>query len=153
MWLGSVSECFRSTRSHILIRVTACALIANNDEQACLVARAFMKDFQFITDGYRLFAAINRVLEGPATYYNSGPSQKYILRQVKAVDFSLVGEGNKQTLYQERASYSTRNSNGNVIHAKDLDVALLMIYGHILYAGTSYSYALSKLKPFDILRR
>ncbi len=119
-------------------------MVANDDETLCNVARWFMKEYQFVTDGYRLFSALNRLCDSENSWYNCGPSQKYILRQLKAVDFSLLGDAPRKTPFQERASYSTRDSNGNPIRAENMDVALLMLYGHILYAGKSYAFAVSK---------
>lgn len=123
----------------------ACALIASDEETLCNVARWFMKEFQFVTDSYRLYSTLNRVCDSSKLWYNSGPSQKYILRQVKAMDFSLIGEDRRKSLFHDKASYTTKDEKGNQIRAWEMDVALLMLYGHILYAGTSYSYALSKL--------
>ena len=102
-----------------------------------------MKEYQFVTDGYRLFSALNRLCDSDNLWYNCGPSQKYILRQLKAVDFSLLGGGRRKSLFQERASYTTKDDNGNQLRAQEMDVALLMLYGHILYAGKSYAYAVS----------
>ena len=121
----------------------ACALIANDDETLCNIARWFMKDYQFVTDGYRLFSALNRLCDSENSWFNCGPSQKYILRQLKAVDFSLIGETRRKALFQERASYTTKDDDGNPIRAEYMDVGLLMLYGHILYAGKSYAYAVS----------
>ena len=123
---------------------TACALIANDGETLCNVARWFMREYQFVTDGYRVFSALNRLCDSENTWFNSGPSQKYILRQLKAVDFSLVAEATSKNMFQGRASYTTKDSNGNPIRADDMDVALLMLYGHVLYAGKSYANAVSK---------
>ncbi|KAI9873850.1 MAG: transcription factor TFIIIC subunit tfc4 [Pleopsidium flavum] len=120
-----------------------CALIANDEETLCNVARWFMKEYQFSSDSYRLFSALNRLCNGPSSWYNSGPSQKYILRQVKAMDFSLLGDERRRSIFQEKASYTTKDESGKPIPAEEMDVALLMLYGHILYAGTSYSYALN----------
>ena len=125
----------------------ACALIGNDDETLCNISRWFMREYQFITDGYCLFSALNRLCDSDNSWYNCGPSQKYILRQLKAVDFSLLGGNSRQKAFQERASYSTRDSDGLTIQADDMDVALLMLYGHILHAGKSYSYAVSKSAP------
>ena len=122
---------------------TACALLGNDDETLCNIARWFMKEYQFVTDGYRLFSALNRISNSENSWYNCGPSQKYVLRQLKAVDFSLLGDARRKSLFQERASYTTKDDNGNQIRAQDMDVALLMLYGHILYAGKSYAYAVS----------
>lgn len=102
-----------------------------------------MREYQFVTDGYRLFAAFNRLSHSENSWYNCGPSQKYILRQLKAVDFSLLGDARRKSLFQERASYTTKDEKGNQIRAQEMDVVLLMLYGHILYAGKSYAYAVS----------
>jgi len=122
----------------------ACALIGNDEETLCNIARWFMKEYQFVTDGYRLFSALNRLCDSANSWYNCGPSQKYVLRQLKAMDFSLVSDARSRSLFQERASYTTKDENGDPIQAEDMDVALLLLYGHILYAGKSYSYSLSR---------
>lgn len=136
---------YHSPESLFVIHVCwfTCALLGNDDETLCNIARWFMKDYQFITDGYRLFSALNRLSDSENSWYNCGPSQKYILRQLKAVDFSLLSDAPRKSLFQERASYTTRDENGNQIRAQDMDVALLMLYGHILYAGKSYAYAVN----------
>lgn len=106
-----------------------------------------MKEYQFVTDGYRLFSALNRLCDSANSRYNCGPTQKHILRQVKAMDFSLVTGSGNRSIFQERASYTTKDRAGNWIQANDLDIALLMLYGHILYVGKSYSYSISKVLP------
>ena len=103
-----------------------------------------MKDYQFITDSYRFFMILNRLCEGTNISFNAGPLQKYVLRQVKAMDFSLIGEPQISASFQEKASYTTKDDSGNPIKAEYMDIGLLMLYGQTLYAGTSYSYALSK---------
>ena len=128
---------------------TACALLGNDDETLCNTARWFMKEYQFVTDGYRLFSALNRLSDSEHSWFNCGPSQKFILRQLKAVDFSLLGDARRKSLFQERASYTTKDDNGNQIRAREMDVALLMLYGHVLYAGRSYAYAVSTSEPLS----
>ena len=117
--------------------------MANDEEMLCNVARWFIKEYQFVTDGYRLFSALNRLCNTANAWYNCGPTQKYILRQLKAMDYSLVGHSRYKSQFQERASYTTKDEEGNWIQAQDLDIALLMLYGHILYVGKSYSYSIS----------
>jgi len=117
--------------------------MADDDETLCNVARYFMKEYQFITDAYRLYSALNRLSHRPNKWYNSGPSQKYILRQIKAMDSALHGEKRKRRLNEQKASYTTKDKDGNPILPKEMDVALLMLYGHMLYFGASYAYALS----------
>lgn len=144
MCVGSVSR----PRSSFVVGATAdpdiaCALTVSDQETSCGVARWFMKEFQFVTDGYRLFAAVNRLCDGGNAWFNCSPSQKYILRQLKAMDHSLVGQDQYNSVFQERASYTTRDDEGHPIRASEMDLALLMLYGYILYLGRSYSLALS----------
>ena len=139
-WFSEYLSVSRGVEAH---RYTACALLGNDDETLCNIARWFMKEYQFTTDGYRLFAALNRLSDSENSWYNSGASQKYILRQLKAVDFSLLGDTRRKSLFQERASYTTKDTDGNQIRAQEIDVALLMLYGYILYVGKSYAYAVS----------
>ena len=103
-----------------------------------------MKDCQFVTDAYRLFSALNRLSDGNHSWFNCGPSQKYILRQVKAMDFSLAGNDRGRHSYQEKSAYTAKDSEGNTVLPKSMDVSLLMLYGYVLYAGKSYAYANSK---------
>lgn len=105
-----------------------------------------MKEFQFTTDAYRFHAALNRLCGSPNTWYNSGPSQKFILRQIKAMDYSLVSEGQRVKHFAEKASYTARDSEGHLVVNDDMDVALLTLYGHMLYAGANYAFALSMWK-------
>lgn len=69
--------------------------------------------------------------------------QKYILRQIKSVDFALVDEGSRKKIL-EKGSYSAVDSKGNPVINTDMDINLLMMYGYILYSSNSYSLALSK---------
>lgn len=130
----------------------ACALYTDDEEALCNISRWFMKEYQFSTDSYRLFSALNRLCNAPTSWYNSGPTQKFILRQIKAMDFALLGDEAGGSIFHEKASYSTKDENGNPVRAQDMDVALLMLYGHVLYTGTSYSYALSKLQMISTVR-
>jgi general transcription factor 3C polypeptide 3 (transcription factor C subunit 4) len=102
-----------------------------------------MKDYQFTTDSYRMFAAITRICHSPVSWYSSGPTQKYMLRQIKAMDYVLVNDAQRDKYFSERGSYSAQDENGHLVINDDLDIALLMLYGHILFSGTSYLYALS----------
>ena len=74
-----------------------------------------------------------------------------MLRQIKAMDFSLVAEQRQKSLYDERASYTTKDEKGNPILAEHMDIGLIMLYGHVMYAGNGHIEALSKkiLIPHD----
>ena len=123
--------------------MVASAMIANDEETLCNVARWFTKEFQFVNDAYRLYSALHSLCGDFRSWYNSGPSQKYILRQIKAMDYSLADEDRRRTSYYGKASYTTKDENGDPIYAEEMDVGLLMLYGHILFVGKSYAVALS----------
>lgn len=160
---------------HIHVCYFTCALRLADDDTMCDVARYFMREYQFVSSSYRLFAALNRlyrpktVVEGPkrataqATWYRDPPEMKYLLRQVKAMDFSLprppnngpdsdgevppprltaTGSGN---IYSHRASLSTRDEHGKPIPATRMDINLLVLYAHILYSGGTFGGALNYL--------
>ncbi|RDW71323.1 hypothetical protein BP6252_07886 [Coleophoma cylindrospora] len=136
---------YQSREDMFLIHVCwcTCALIASDEETCVTVARFFMKDYQFTTDSYRMFGALNRLCQSPTSWYNSGPTQKYMLRQIKAMDFSLTDRSNQGKYFAEKGSYSAQDQHGQAIVNVDMDVSLLMLYGFILYSGTSYAYALN----------
>lgn len=102
------------------------------------VARFFMKVRQLDSDSYRMFAALCRLCQSPASWYNSGPAQKYILRQIKIIDASHLA-----TTRTERGHESAVGERAGLAEAKQLDTCLLMLYGHILFTSTSYTFALS----------
>lgn len=134
-----------------LTSTLACALLSNDEETLYNIARWFTKEYQFISDGYRLYAGLNCLSDKESAWYNSSPSQKYVLRQLKAMDFSLLGDTPYKTLSNEKASFFTKDERGNHIHAAELDIALLMLYGHMLYCGRSYAYSISLELPISRL--
>ncbi|KAI3535594.1 RNA polymerase III transcription factor tfiiic [Colletotrichum tamarilloi] len=116
----------------------ACAIYLSDEEMCVAVARFFMKVRQLDSDSYRMFAALCRLCQSPASWYNSGPAQKYILRQIKIIDASHLGTAQADRSYD--VSVGDRTSTGE---AKQLDTCLLMLYGHILFTSTSYTFALN----------
>lgn len=74
-----------------------------------------------------------------------------MLRQIKAIDYTLPASPTRpspitrtrSSIYQERATLTTKDEQGNPIGAEEMDVSLLVLYGHILYAGTSFTNALN----------
>jgi general transcription factor 3C polypeptide 3 (transcription factor C subunit 4) len=87
---------------------------------------------------------------------------KYMLRQVKSMDSTLPKDYNPTTTAATSSSITkrskvakatpskpkpvsltSRNENGEVVTAEDMDVALLVLYGHILYSGNSFYPALN----------
>ncbi|KAL8687774.1 MAG: hypothetical protein Q9218_006150 [Villophora microphyllina] len=136
---------YSSLDSMFLLHVCwfACALISRDEETMCNEARWFMKEFRLVTDGYRLFSAVHRLSDGSNNWFNCGPSQKFVLRQLKAMDLLLVNQTQQGDPDRGGQPCDARD-NGNCLHgAADMDRALLMLYGYILYLGKSYSLALN----------
>ena len=110
-----------------------------------------MREYQFVTDSYRFFAALNRYCHRPNVWYNSGPTQKFLLRQIKAVDWSLADADERNSKeWRDRAGRAglyTKDEAGNPIEAEAPDVALLVVHGQLLYASGSYANALSTFRP------
>lgn len=79
-----------------------------------------------MSDSYRMFALLSNLCQSPVSWYTSGPAQKYLLRQIKAMD----------------DNYTAKVSSGEEANEQDLDACVLMLYGHILFTSTSYTYAL-----------
>ncbi|KAF9889891.1 transcription factor TFIIIC subunit tfc4 [Aspergillus nanangensis] len=126
-----------------------CALRAQDEDTLANEARWFIKEYQFVTDTYRLFAMLSRVCGDPhRSLFHSSPNMKFMLRQIKAMDYHLPndpqpGKTVRPSIYKERASLSTRDEMGEYIVAEDMDIALLVLYGHILYSGNSFYPALN----------
>ncbi|KAK1659350.1 RNA polymerase III transcription factor tfiiic [Colletotrichum godetiae] len=116
----------------------ACAIYLSDEEMCVAVARFFMKVRQLDSDSYRMFAALCRLCQSPASWYNSGPAQKYILRQIKIIDASHLGTAQTDRGYDVAVGDRTSTA-----EAKQLDTCLLMLYGHILFTSTSYTFALN----------
>lgn len=108
-----------------------------------------MKDHQFTTDAYKLFSVLTRMVNAPESWYNSSSTQKFVLCQIKAMDYSLADEGSRQRNFADRASYSAVDEIGALVINDDLDISLLTMYGYILYAGTNYQHSLSKSWPLS----
>lgn len=118
------STVFQSPEHGFVIYVawSVCAIYTNDEERCVATARHLMRDGA-ITDSYRMFALLSRLCQSPISWYTSGPAQKFILRQIKALDASHDG-----------AASSASDIN--------VDMCLLMLYGHILFTSTSYAYSL-----------
>ena len=100
-----------------------------------------MKD-RLTSDSYRMFALLSYLCQSPICWYTCGPTQKFILRQIKALDAV-------QAAALREAGGRNRALNTVDASKVDFDVCLFMLYGHILFASTSYTYALSKSRIGD----
>ncbi|KAK7521678.1 hypothetical protein IWZ03DRAFT_99387 [Phyllosticta citriasiana] len=125
----------------------ACALLLRDEEHLCNACRYLIKRHPYADDAYRLFGTINRVYTGHRTWYNAGPSQKFILRLIKAMDFALLDDASRKMYKfgdQERSGYTRGGQNdGNPEGISEVNVALLAMYGHVLASGGTYLNALN----------
>ncbi|KUI64090.1 Transcription factor tau subunit sfc4 [Cytospora mali] len=135
---------YKSSDNTFLIHVAwaACAVYAADEETCVAVARFFMRNNSAATDSYRVFSALCRVCQSPVSWYASGPAQKYILRQIKAMDRTLLPPEIAESALGTWDHALPREEGQGPRH-EALDVALLMLYGHILLTSTSYTYALN----------
>ncbi|KAI1384666.1 TPR-like protein [Hypoxylon trugodes] len=129
----------KSKEDMFLIHVTwaACALRGRDEETCVACARWIMREFQYDTDPFRMFASLSRLCPSPASWYASGPVQKYMLRQIKLMDRAITAGGGEDSGDEDGAP------SGRVYQSKELDITLLMLYGHILFISNSFTYALN----------
>ncbi|KKA30244.1 hypothetical protein TD95_005325, partial [Thielaviopsis punctulata] len=112
----------------------ACAAFAG-DEEACIsISRTMIRYNSYSVDSYRMFAVMSRICQSAASWYNSGPAQKFLLRQIKAMDASVLNGGGSLA--------DQAGAEGDQVKREAPDVNVLMLYGHILFMSTSYTYAL-----------
>ncbi|SPJ81661.1 related to transcription initiation factor TFIIIC [Fusarium torulosum] len=123
------STAFQAPEHGFIIYVawSVCAIYTSDEERCIATARQLMREGA-TSDSYRMFALLSNLCQSPVSWYTSGPAQKYILRQIKAMD----------DVYTEADSGSDLTQNKEPA----LDACVLMLYGHILFTSTSYTYAL-----------
>ncbi|KAI1374664.1 TPR-like protein [Hypoxylon crocopeplum] len=132
----------KSKQDLFLINVTwaACALRGRDEETCIASARWFLREYQYDTDPFRMFAALSRLCPSPASWYASGPVQKYMLRQIKLMDRALTAEAGTD---DKDSGDEDGAPTGRSYPSKELDITLLMLYGHILFISNSFIYALN----------
>ncbi|KAJ3534831.1 hypothetical protein NM208_g7384 [Fusarium decemcellulare] len=123
------STAFQAPEHGFIIYVawSVCAIYTSDEEKCVATARQLMREGA-MSDSYRMFAMLSNLCQSPVSWYTSGPAQKYLLRQIKAMDDAYT-EGTSKSI-----------STGDTEPA--LDACVLMLYGHILFTSTSYTYAL-----------
>ena len=123
-----------------------CALILSDDKRLCERCRWFIKTYPYQSDVYRLYSIVNRCCKGPLTWYNAGPEQKFLLRQIKMMDFALLDD-EQRTKFKwadgEVVKWTkSGNTDGNPHGITEHDAALLGLYGHVMLVAGSYANAL-----------
>lgn len=136
-----------------------------------VVVRWFLRRFQFSTDAYRLFAAMNLIFPAvsdrsvkDSQLGNVGlrnvPSQRFMMRQIMNIDSNLpqdyhpaefgsvpdfMRRDEEQGRREDGEDEQFPPADGELLSPKEMDVVLLTLYGHMLYAGGSFANALSYL--------
>lgn len=122
----------------IWITWLACAIMVGDSESCSTICRWFMTSFQFTTETYNLFTASITASKNGLEVFHNNANQKYLLRQIKAMDQAITGKTRVGA-----ATLTAIDDNGGKYIPTDVDVGLLMLYGHILASGRSYISALN----------
>lgn len=131
----------------IWITWLACAIMVGDSESCSTICRWFMTSFQFTTETYSLFTASITASKNGLEVFHNNANQKYLLRQIKAMDQAITGKTRVGA-----ATLTAVDDNGEKYVPTDVDVGLLMLYGHILASGRSYISALNYYtRAFSVL--
>ncbi|KAF2093231.1 TPR-like protein, partial [Rhizodiscina lignyota] len=130
--------------AHIHNMWLACALIDNDEHSICLESRHFINKYKYQSDAYKLYSAANRLFSGGSrTWLNSGPNQKWILRQLKAADYALLSPEQRMSyLFTGQERKALDKVGGNPENIEELDPTLLTLYAHVMLAGGMMQNAL-----------
>ena len=124
-----------------------CALAFNDSCYAIELVRELIRENDFRGGTlFQLFAAVSRFSYG-SNWFNSGPSQKFMLRMVKQFDFLAMEPGVRDRIEWsiQKASLEerVRKMDGE---KHELDAGVLMMYGHMVavanHSHTSIPYYL-----------
>ena len=139
--LRSVKRCVSLIRT-----LKACALELQDERNICFSQRWFIKKYPFSPEPFQLFDIANRLYSGTRTWYNSGPYQKLVLRQIKALDWALLSPAERKKYNFTDAEVTTFSGggkhNGNPHNLTELNTAALITYGHMLAMSGAFPNAL-----------
>ncbi|KAK4971242.1 transcription factor TFIIIC subunit tfc4 [Elasticomyces elasticus] len=124
----------------------ACAIFLNDEYAMTNVARWYAERWGHSGTAYQLFANITRLYTGEGTWLNSGPTQKFMLRALKSVDYALLDARRRQAYHftpSERSAYTKNHTQEANRHGlAELDPGLLALYAHIMTVAGTYGSAL-----------
>ncbi|KAM3450949.1 hypothetical protein MY3296_005725 [Beauveria thailandica] len=115
------SVVFQASNYEFLIHIawTVCAIYTNDEERCVTIARHLMRN-GVMSDANRMFALLSRLCQSPVSWYTSGPAQKFILRQIRAIDNSY------EQLFATK--FEPSEAGEATFSRIDMDVCLLMLY-------------------------
>jgi hypothetical protein len=102
-------------------------------------AKWFMQIYQFRSDGYRLYYLSLGTGITAQDQFRLATDQKFLLRQIKAIDVELTGE------QSAGAAVIVEVDGVEPVEIKAHSPVLLTLYGHRLAAGGSFAAAQSHL--------
>ncbi|KAF2399821.1 hypothetical protein EJ06DRAFT_477529 [Trichodelitschia bisporula] len=118
----------------------SCAIILEDDQKATEQARWYVRQHSFASEAWQLFSTINRFCRSKTGFFNSGPEQKFVMRQVKGMDYLLLDDKNRNTwLFTDGERVKWGEVDGPPKH----DPALLALYGHMMFVAGTYTTALN----------
>jgi general transcription factor 3C polypeptide 3 (transcription factor C subunit 4) len=126
----------------------ACGIALSDEEIIYTASRYFFKTYPFTEDAYRIFNASTRLYDGTRSWYNSGPSQKVILRAIKEMDYALMNSKEREAYEFSAVERNVYTKSGTDMEANahgltEMSPALLTTYAHVLAAGGAYPSALN----------
>ena len=128
-----------------------CAIKIGDEDLLQTSTRWFIKTYPYSARVYNFYTIVHHAYNGfrSRAVYNSGPSQKFMLRQLKSIDWVVMPPNIRESTNfaeQEKRIYSRRLDEhlaaGIPLPAAHLPSALAA-HAHMLMAGGSYSTALT----------
>lgn len=120
-----------------------CALMFNDTERLIKTARWFaMRADLRSGSSYQLITAVSRLAYGDSTWFTAGPTQKFMLRSVKTLDYQALPPAMRRK-FDFGMPASTLRRRDKAGYANDgLDAGALMNYGHMVSVANHSSSAL-----------
>jgi general transcription factor 3C polypeptide 3 (transcription factor C subunit 4) len=131
--------------------LSACAVLVGDEKTCVTIARYFMKEHQFTTDSYRIFTAMVRMSNSPILFFPNDTTRKFIQRQIKLMDDALFEKQRCDGSFGQDEPNGIKGKYDHRAIDSEMDIALLMLYGHVLFANQSQLLAISKCLLFPIM--
>lgn len=134
-----------------------CAFAFNDSEYLIGLARDILSKNNFRGGmAFQLLAAVNRFAYG-TNWFSAGPTQKFVLRMVKQMDYMVMTEDVRQRIDFSIQTSSLVERVKKYAHEKhELDAGILLMYGHMVavanhsHSALPYYYRALALQPDNI---
>ncbi|KAF7191714.1 Transcription factor tau subunit sfc4 [Pseudocercospora fuligena] len=134
-----------------------CGQVFNDSQYLIELSRDIIKDGQCRSgESYQLFAALNRFSFG-SNWFSAGPTQKFMLRQVKALDFmAMTPEMREGFDWSAQAPTLEKRSAEPTDDGAELNAGVLLTYGHMVavanhsFSALPYYYRALAIQPENI---